>query len=111
MYFTRTAADPSPAASCLDSMHRVLLNSELIRETFAWLDECPGDLFSLSLTCKALSDNALDVLWRDIGTLGNLFKTLPEDVWWEGEAHDYGGWTMVRMPYVKSLRVLFSIVL
>ncbi|KAJ7022704.1 hypothetical protein C8F04DRAFT_1402185 [Mycena alexandri] len=41
-----------------------------------------GDVYRLALTCKAFTESALDILWREIDTLMNLMFLLPPDLWY-----------------------------
>ncbi|KAF9652908.1 hypothetical protein BDM02DRAFT_3183250 [Thelephora ganbajun] len=65
-------------------MHHVFQIDELVKEItrhmFVW--NIPQHfVLDWALTCKTISDPALDVLWETQDSLINLLKTLPSDVW------------------------------
>ena len=65
-------------------MHYIFQIDELVREVtrhmFTW--HLPQRfVLDWALTCKTISDPALDVLWETQDSLINLLKTLPSDIW------------------------------
>ena len=65
-------------------MHHIFQIDELVKEItrhmFVW--HTPQRfVLEWALTCKAISDPALDVLWETQDSLINLLKTLPSDIW------------------------------
>lgn len=65
-------------------MHHIFQIDELVREItrhmFVWY--IPHRfVLGWALTCKTVSDPALDVLWETQDSLINLLKTLPSDIW------------------------------
>lgn len=61
-------------------MHATLSIPELVEKiAFHVLDnpDAAGTLFSLALSCRALSDIALDALWREMDSLLPLFQLFP----------------------------------
>ncbi|KAJ7353568.1 hypothetical protein DFH08DRAFT_934427 [Mycena albidolilacea] len=54
---------------------------EIICEHLAQLDASTGDLARLARTSTLFLDPALNVLWRHQGTLVNLLRCMPSDVW------------------------------
>jgi len=65
-------------------MHHIFQIDELVREITRHmvLWDIPQRLvLDWALTCKTISDPALDVLWETQDNLVNLLKTLPSDVW------------------------------
>jgi hypothetical protein len=68
----------------MSRMHRIFQIDELIREItkqmFTWYSP-QRIVLGWALTCKAISDPALDVLWETQDSLVNLLKTLPSDIW------------------------------
>jgi hypothetical protein len=59
---------------------------EILERTAAELEDsdgyqaCCAALFGLGLTCKALLDPAMDLLWMEQKGLTQLIKTLPSDI-------------------------------
>ena len=68
-------------------MHPCLCVDEIIRRVAHELVTSGGKATSVALACccKTLEDPMLDVLWETQGTLLPLLKSLPRDVWNEGE--------------------------
>jgi len=65
-------------------MHHIFQIDELVREiTRHTFVRYISQRFVLdwALTCKTVSDPALDVLWETQDSLINLLKTLPSDIW------------------------------
>lgn len=87
-------------------MHHIFQIDELVREItrhmFVW---CIPIRFVLdwALTCKTISDPALDVMWETQDSLINLLKTLPSDVW------EVNRRKLVGYPYCLKYRRLISI--
>ena len=65
-------------------MHHIFEIDELVRDItrhmFAWYPP-QGFVLDWALTCKTISNPALDVLWETQDSLINLLKTLPSDIW------------------------------
>lgn len=65
-------------------MHHIFQIDELVKEItrhmFVW-HTSQRFMLDWALTCKTISDPALDVLWETQDSLINLLKTLPSDVW------------------------------
>lgn len=86
-------------------MHHIFQIDELVREItrhmFVW---CIPIRFVLdwALTCKTISDPALDVLWETQDSLINLLKTLPSDVW------EVNRRKLVSHPYRSKYRQLIA---
>ena len=81
LFATRTLA---PKSENLPGMHHIFQIDELVKEItrhiFGWL--VPRRfVLDWALTCKTISDPALDVLWETQDSLINLLKTLPSDIW------------------------------
>ncbi|KAJ6585329.1 hypothetical protein B0H19DRAFT_1059567 [Mycena capillaripes] len=69
-------------------MHRCLLVAEIFSHItyFSTADTRGGlggktEAYRLALTCKALSETALDAVWREIHSLIDLVYLLPADLW------------------------------
>ncbi|KAJ7145253.1 hypothetical protein C8R46DRAFT_1360098 [Mycena filopes] len=60
-------------------MHECLLVDEIFRHIAERGQK--GDAYRLALTCKALSESALDCVWKEIDGLTNLIYLLPSDLW------------------------------
>ena len=55
----------------------VLHNPELLERILQYLSGCKTSLMSASLTAKAFSEPALNVLWYELYSLWPLFRILP----------------------------------
>ncbi|KAJ6584072.1 hypothetical protein DFH09DRAFT_1359986 [Mycena vulgaris] len=64
-------------------MHQCLLIAEIfsIITDFSSARGRKTEVYRLALTCKALSEPALDAVWREIDGLRNLVCLLPVDLW------------------------------
>ncbi|KAF7364892.1 hypothetical protein MVEN_00359700 [Mycena venus] len=69
-------------------MHRCLLVAEIFSHItyFSTANTRGGlggkkEVYRLALTCKALSEPALDAVWREISGVTNLIYLLPSDLW------------------------------
>ena len=84
-YWFRLLIRPRLRLSCLCSrMHKIFEIDELVKEItrhmFAW--HTPQySILDWVLTCKTISEPALDVLWETQDSLINLLTTLPPDIW------------------------------
>lgn len=45
-------------------------------------------LRSLAVSCLAISDSALNVLWYSISSIAPLIRCMPDDLWEESEASE-----------------------
>jgi hypothetical protein len=45
-------------------------------------------LLSLSVSCLAISDSALNVLWYGISSIAPLIRCMPDDLWEESESSE-----------------------
>ena len=74
----------SEASHHPSSMHHIFQIDELVkqitRHMFMWHNP-QRIVLDWALTCKTISDPALDVLWETQDSLINLLKTLPSDIW------------------------------
>jgi len=59
------------------SVRIVLHNLELLEGILQYLSGCKKSLVSASLTAKAFSEPAFNVLWYEIESIGPLFRILP----------------------------------
>lgn len=64
-------------------MHKIFQIDEVVKEITRHMSEWYTQRFILylALSCKTISDPALDVLWETQCTLIDLLKTFPSDVW------------------------------
>lgn len=65
-------------------MHHIFQIDELVREItkHMFVRHIPQRfVLDWTLTCKTISEPALDVLWETQDNLINLLKTLPSDLW------------------------------
>ncbi|RDB21841.1 hypothetical protein Hypma_010806 [Hypsizygus marmoreus] len=60
-------------------MHHCLFISEIVSLIGENLE--PSTLAKVSRTCRALTDPALNVLWRSQNSLGPLIQVMPSDLW------------------------------
>lgn len=65
-------------------MHHCLEILEILQMILRYLydDGNLGSLASVAVTCRALHDPALDVLWHTLPALEYLVKCLPTDLWY-----------------------------
>ncbi|KAJ7741158.1 hypothetical protein DFH07DRAFT_1064025 [Mycena maculata] len=78
-------------------MHRaleILEVVEMICEQIIWAgrwspSDSPRDLAVLARTCTVFCNPALNILWRHQGTIMNLLKCMPDDLW-KIEVHSNG---------------------
>ena len=61
----------------------MLLSLDIVREIIEQLraENQLSTLLALSLTCTAISGDALDALWMKMSSLVPLLKCLPSDAW------------------------------
>lgn len=63
-------------------MHGIFLNSDVVETILDVVED--RSLASLTYTCKAFSEPAMDRIWRTMRQLKPLFRCFPSDVWAEG---------------------------
>lgn len=84
--------DPRLSHDAQDDMHRALLVQEILIVIFESVPTVPSShptdvrvlhrtLIALACTCRAFTDVALDILWRDPPSLATLIQCMPVDVW------------------------------
>lgn len=63
--------------------HACLLVNEIVSEIIFHLlsDGYERSIVNLGITCKALYEPAMDILWEDIDTLEPLLMCFPRGVW------------------------------
>ena len=66
-------------------MHKSLLIPEIISgvcsELYSAYDSYPGTLAAFAVTCQAISEPALDVLWHTHGSIIPLLRCMSDDLW------------------------------
>jgi hypothetical protein len=77
-------------------MHQALLISEvvanicsqLVRGPHWYYDQCLGTLAAFAVTCRAISEPALDALWCTQVSLAPLLRCMSSDLWEGREAEN-----------------------
>ncbi|GJE94339.1 hypothetical protein PsYK624_105080 [Phanerochaete sordida] len=76
-------------------MHKALHVRDIVLDIVAHVPK--GSLVALARTSKALSEPALDGIWREMGSLDPVYQTLPAGVW----TKDFGGQLVLAKAPIK----------
>ncbi|KAH7914045.1 hypothetical protein BJ138DRAFT_1177552 [Hygrophoropsis aurantiaca] len=87
-------------------MHPALLIGEIQLCIFNQISE-KYTLFALARTCKAFTEAALDVLWRDSDSFVRLIQCMPQDLWTvERVGNSWGGLKHCTLKYSRRVRYI-----
>ncbi|KAH7903984.1 hypothetical protein BJ138DRAFT_1167282 [Hygrophoropsis aurantiaca] len=70
-------------------MHQALLIADIQHCIFDQISS-KQTLSALARTCQALTEGALDILWRDLDCFTRLIECMPHDLWTRGLEPKYG---------------------